>query len=446
MDNGDVTQKTLDIESLVLDEQNPRFAKPLPQDEMIAHLAASPKTLKLAAHIAAHGISPLDRVAVIPSEQKPNRYVVKEGNRRVAALKLLGNPYLARQESLVARYRNIVKDAPSLIPNRLQCAVFSDPPAVEEWILNRHTGENEGAGIVGWDSMQRGRFNMRSGRSEQHAAAFRYLDDAVSREWITENEANSVNVSSLTRVLKDREVQRILHGKAGPDGVVFRLAGDGGKRLARRLVEDWSKDGGLRVEVIYNKGKRRQYAEGLQAGLNLKEDPSATHEAPPDAEGGAAPGAAEPKKPRSLAPQARTALVPRSFRVFAPAKLHRVDPILWELKHLRLATYPNAIAVLFRTFIEMSVNGYLEKYSLPRNQSDKLSQRTERAIKHLEDTRGDAVRRAIKPVRAAFSTPDSLFSLATLHEYVHNPQWHPVPSELRRHWDNYEPFLALLWA
>lgn len=251
-----------------------------------------------------------------------------------------------------------------------------------------------------------------------------------------------MNVSSLTRVLKDRDVQRILHGKAGPDGVVFRLAGDGGKRLARRLVADWSKEGGLRVEAIYKKEKRRQYAEGLQAGLNLREDRSATHEAPSEAQ----ERGAEPKKPRSLKPQARATLVPRSFLVSAPAKLHRVDPILWELKHLRLATYPNAIAVLFRTFIEMTVNAYLEKNDLPCNQSDRLSQRTERAIKHLEERRGDAVKRAIKPVRAAFSSPGGLFSLATLHEYVHNPQWHPVPSELRRHWDNYEPFLALLWA
>jgi hypothetical protein len=94
----------------------------------------------------------------------------------------------------------------------------------------------------------------------------------------------------------------------------------------------------------------------------------------------------------------------------------------------------------------MSVNSYLERNNLPRNQRDTLSQCTERAIKHLEASKGDTVKRAIKPVRAAFSSPGGLFSLATLHEYVHNPQWHPVPSELRRHWDNYEPFLALLWA
>ena len=442
MDKSDVTEKPLDVESLILDERNPRFPKPLTQDEMIAHFAASPKTLRLAAHIAAHGISPLDLPAVSPSQQKPDRYVVKEGNRRLAALKLLANPYLARQENLVERYRKIVKEATSVIPSRIQCAVFGDASSADEWMSIRHTGENEGAGLVGWDTMQRGRFNMRSGRSGQHATAFRYLDDAVSEEWVTEEEANSVNLSSLTRVLKDRGVQRILHAKVGPDGVAFRLAGDGRKRLARRLVEDWRSEGGLRVEVIYDKEKRRDYAERLKAALDLTEDSSATHEVPSDAqEGGAAPN-----KPRSLAPQTRAVLVPRSFRVSAPAKLHRVDPILSELKRLKLAPYPNAIAVLFRTFIEMSVNSYLERKNLPRNQRDTLSQCTERAIKHLEASKGDTVKRAIKPVRAAFSSPGGLFSLATLHEYVHNPQWHPVPSELRRHWDNYEPFLALLWA
>jgi hypothetical protein len=409
---------------------------------MIAHFAASPKTLKLAAHIAAHGVSPIDLPAVSPSPQKPNRYVVKEGNRRLAALKLPGNPYLAGQENLVERYRKIVQTATSAIPSRIRCAVFGDASSADEWMSIRHTGANEGAGLVEWDTMQRGRFNMRSGRSEQHATAFRYLDDAVSQEWITEEEANNVNLTSLTRVLKDKDVQRIFHAKAGPDGVAFRLAGDGPKRLSRRLVEDWRSDGGMKVEAIYDKRKRRDYAERLKAALDLKEGPLVTDEVPSDEQ----EEEAVAKKPTTPRTQSRAALVPRSFRVSAARNLNRVDPILWELKHLKLASYPNAIAVLFRTFIEISVNSYLERNHLPCYPNDKLSQRTERAIKHIEDSKGDAVKRAIKPVRAAFSTPGGLFSLATLHEYVHHPEWHPVPSELRRHWDNYEPFLALLWA
>jgi len=45
-------RRLISVEQLVLDEINPRFAKPLSQDQMLAHLAAMTKNLELAEHIA----------------------------------------------------------------------------------------------------------------------------------------------------------------------------------------------------------------------------------------------------------------------------------------------------------------------------------------------------------------------------------------------------------
>ncbi len=91
-----MAQKTVevDIENLLLDELNPRFGKPLSQDDMLARFAADTKTQKLATHIAAHGTNPLDIPAVVAAPKR-GRYVMKEGNRRLSALKLLNNPHLS---------------------------------------------------------------------------------------------------------------------------------------------------------------------------------------------------------------------------------------------------------------------------------------------------------------------------------------------------------------
>lgn len=196
----------IDIEKLLLDEANPRFGKPLSQDDMLARFATDPKTQKLAAHIAANGVNPLDIPAVVASS-KPGRYLMKEGNRRLAALKLLNNQHLAIEDRLVSRYRTIAKSAKkSVVPRSLQCIVFARAEDAEEWMLIKHGGQIDGAGTVGWDSIQKGRFNLRSGRTEQYAATIGFLDEAVENQWIAEDEANDVNVSSLARILNDKQV------------------------------------------------------------------------------------------------------------------------------------------------------------------------------------------------------------------------------------------------
>lgn len=274
------TPADIQIEKLLLDEGNPRFAKPLPQDEMLAKLAAASQTVKLATHITAHGLNPLERLAVVPSAEKSGRFVTAEGNRRLAALKLLTNPHLAGTEKAIGRFRQLAKEAVVPVPTRVPCIVFQAADAAREWIIVKHVGELEGAGTVRWDAIQRGRFNLRSGRPEQYAAAYQFLDEAVANDWIAEDDANSVNVSSLARVLKDKGVQRVLHGETTEDGVAFNLADDGRRRLARRLVRDWRQKSGLTVEEIYTKEKRLAYAERVHADLHLKESDVAPKDAP----------------------------------------------------------------------------------------------------------------------------------------------------------------------
>jgi hypothetical protein len=426
------------IERLLLDENNPRFLRPRPQDEILSELAAQRKTLKLAAHIALNGLNPLDQAGVVPSKDKPDRYVVHEGNRRLAAVRLLNNPHLA-PKPYSARYDRLCRQGGAPIPQTLGCVVFETPEQLAQWIIVKHAGELEGAGTVAWDAQQRGRFNVRSGLPEQYASAYQFLDYTIDRGWITEDDANNVNVSSLTRVLKDSQVQGILHVEASRTGVAIHLPDEAGKRLARRLVADWGRgQHRLPVSRIYNQEKRVAYADTLRSALKLER-------ASPSASPGIRPTSSPAKASRRREPADRHTLVPRSFHISFPHKFRRVERILAELRGLNADRYTNAAAVLFRTFIELSVHAYLSKHDLPINSGDRLGTLTERALKHLEKNDLTA-KSAIRPVRAALSAKGGLFSIGTLHEYVHNPDWHPVASELKRHWDNYAGFLERLWT
>ncbi len=106
------------------------------------------------------------------------------------------------------------------------------------------------------------------------------------------------------------------------------------------------------------------------------------------------------------------------------------------MKRLDTHKFPNASAVIFRTFFEISVLHYLKKHHLPANQTDTLRQVTERAITHLTANHPtpNYVKDAVKPVRAGFSVRDGLFGIQTFHDYVHSAKRHPLPTELRSQW------------
>ncbi|XVO21706.1 MAG: hypothetical protein HEQ15_03755 [Betaproteobacteria bacterium] len=51
----------------------------------------------------------------------------------------------------------------------------------------------------------------------------------------------------------------------------------------------------------------------------------------------------------------------------------------------------------------------------------------------------------VKAAKVAVSNPHSLFSIDTLHAYIHNKEFNPVADELKIAWDNLGPFIAALY-
>jgi len=388
--------------------------------------------------VYSNGINPLELIAVIPIRNKAERFLVKEGNRRVAVLKLLNNPHLAGVDRLVKRYRDIGQNATTPIPREAPCVMFRDAVQVTEWIFVKHAADVGGAGTVRWDPIQRGRFNLRNNRPDQHEMAYRVLDNAVAQGWVTEEAANAVNVTSLTRVLKDRDVQKILYVRPSPEhGLLFDLKPDASRRVIRRLVKDWSKDSGLKVERIYGKQQRRDYAGEVATELRLARhstDQSAVDEPAKDTL-----LATTPARVRHIGAH-RKSLVPRNF-VVGPHSPPRLVAVLDELKRIQVHKYPNAVAVLLRTFVEASVDMYIQRHGITVRHDAKLTERAQKVVQYLKE-QNKASKQELKPVNSAISNRSHIFSFATLNEYVHNVHWHPAAGDLIRHWDSFSAFLS----
>src|SRR5262245_40642842 len=85
------------IDELLLDVRNPRHAQAKSQKDAIKKVLEEQrdKLVKLAESVVEqNGLSPLDRLLVLDKKPSENGYVVLEGNRRIAALKILANPSL----------------------------------------------------------------------------------------------------------------------------------------------------------------------------------------------------------------------------------------------------------------------------------------------------------------------------------------------------------------
>jgi hypothetical protein len=128
----------------------------------------------------------------------------------------------------------------------------------------------------------------------------------------------------------------------------------------------------------------------------------------------------------------------------------RIRRIGQELQGLLLKDNPNAIAGLFRVFVELSTDYYLvNSLKHPKsylNQQDKsLSKKLLEVVTHLE-TNGMLSRQDVAPVKAACAKGSFLAtSVITMHEYLHNYLMNPTPVDLRSAWDGFEPFLKAVW-
>ncbi|EKK7733814.1 hypothetical protein PO820_004159, partial [Cronobacter sakazakii] len=139
--------KNIKISDLMLDVQNSRFSENADgQREAIKVMVENQgqKLIKLARDIAEKGVDPSERMIVIKNDDLEKGFVVKEGNRRVTALKLIENPSLAQNKTFELLFEKLKKSRKIKVMD-VDCVVF-DNEEYNHWINLKHTGQNEGAG------------------------------------------------------------------------------------------------------------------------------------------------------------------------------------------------------------------------------------------------------------------------------------------------------------
>ena len=316
------------------------------------------------------------------------------------------------------------------------CALVKDRDEAHHWIELKHTGENSGAGIVQWGAEEAARFKKRA--PEVHTQALDFLE---RRGDLTTEQRRKVPTSTLRRLLSSPVVRQKLAVDAH-SGALFRLADEGKVAKALMYVVSDLASGKTKVKDVYTKELRSAYAKKLPKSVVVR--PTISR-----GEGvsiGATPTAsARRKKPRARTGKKRDRLIPTDCVLNVTSG--RVHEMEIELRKLSLENFTNAVSVLFRVFVELSIDDYIDRNAVPEvseklNLGHKLSKSATDMVSRKKLTGQQA-----KPVRRAAQKDSFLApSVSLMHQYVHNKHVFPAPGDLRAGWDSLQPFVAAMWA
>lgn len=442
----------LKIDDLLLDHDNPRITHSEGQQEALQKVVRDQKTklVKLAQSIAEHGLSPADNLLVVRVNQKPARFIALEGNRRIAVLKMLTNPaVMSGLEMPDPMKRAIEKAAKGFKRNKIEPIRCFEHPSREDaryWLRLRHSTGHDGAGVEQWKTLAKRRFDGKP-------PAVQALDLVTERAGLTPSERSSITesfpMSTLERLLESKAVRTELGLDIKSGQLVTRLPANEVAKPLKKIVLDLATKR-KRVNTLMKTGDMLKYvkeelAPSHRPNLGAARGTERTLDAIPTTEFSKARRVAR-RKPD---PSDRREVVPKGCPVNITD--NRIAEIYRELRTLRLDEAPNAIAVLMRIFLEMSVDHFLEHHggslevTLPHGK---------KVFKSLDKKLAETVdilvsvgvpRPHFANVIRSLSVQSSPMHIDLLHRYVHDRFATPLPQELKAAWDHAQPLFEKIW-
>lgn len=434
--------KLIPLADLLVDVQNPRLAEGSEgQRETLRALAEEqgPKLSVLAQDIVEYGLNPGDPFYVIElPDSASQRYVVLEGNRRLAALRGLENPDLfsgAVNTRVLNALRKMSKTYQQAPIESIYCLLFAEREDADHWIKLRHTGQAGGAGIVPWGSDAANRFQTRGGLGRTETQALDFLE---RRGDLSAADRAKVPATTLRRLLETPRIREKI-GLHLEDKHLKLTADEDPVANSLLWMVNGLIAGDIREPLVSSIDDRIRFAEALPPEIVV----TPTGAEPVDLASVATP--TRTRRPAVRPPKPRNVLIPRDCAIsVTDERLRRIDG---ELRKLDLGQFPNAVGVVFRVFIELSCDAYIDRMSLPGvSEKDALAKKLKAVAADLKSHAKLSEKQEVPVLKACDKGSLLAPSIRLMHEYVHNPYLFPSDTDLRNAWDNLQPFVVAVWA
>jgi hypothetical protein len=447
----------LAVEQLLLDSENPRIGNAESQRDAMQKLIddGDRKLFALAESVVSDGISPLERLLVMREGKNARRYITLDGNRRVAALKILSNPQvlgdLQIRPSLLKRFEELAGKFSLTEVEPIPCYEVADRDEAATWIYRRHTGEDQGRGVVAWSGLARARYRGRDIALQALEFVMKYGNLSDEQKTAIEE---SFPISTLKRLLSTPDVRKLLGVDVAELHLRSGLPADELIKPLKRIVLDL-----LEREIVVTEVKNVKQQVAYVQNLDPTDKPDLRTEGKMRlvdeilGKDFATPPEQQSRRKRQPAdPSQRRNVIPSKLKLNF-ANESRPAGIFNELKAIRAEDAPNAGSVLLRVFLELSVDCYMEKHKMStrvkvpiqnKTVDKKLKAKVREVVKHLVDQGGDE--RHFAAVVRGLDNAHSPFSIDLFNDYVHNRFVTPKPGDLMRTWDDGQRFFERLWA
>ena len=462
----------LKLANLFLDLQNPRFEEQHSQSEALNTMASDQgdRLLRLLVDIIEHGLNPSDLPIVMPADDEG--HIVLEGNRRIAALKLLRRPAILSDIRLQKKSKKLHDLYKDKAPKTIECLEVSSREEADIWIERKHEGTLNGVGTIPWDNVQKARYMAnKTGKDSKAVQVIDFMRKATEGDDTFAELIQSIKATNLERLISSPEVRFVL-GLDLSQGEMSGLYPAEEVMKGLRYIVERMADKDFNVRIIYRKEDRLKFIKEIPA--ECKPDKSKESDTPwklkdynreleerkkynsngvtgrlsEDESDNQKDHSEETNNPKQR-PTTRKTFIREDLELFIPNE--RINRLFCELKEISHLQFPNVCAILFRVVLELSIDFYLDEFKLVQKGAN-CAARDKRSLDEKFNVVADKLTEqkylnsnTAKGMKTSFSKTDSIFSAHTLNAYVHNSSFNPIPGDLMLSWDNAEPFVIALW-
>jgi len=430
------------ITDLFLDPENIRLQIEVKssQEVLINDLFFNENAMQVLESIATSGFFP-DEVPVVIEEEK--KFIVIDGNRRVAALKVLARPEIVpAKESSVKKLLKISGST----PKQIEVVVAPDRESIRHFLASKHTQNTRRP----WRPLRQAYFykaELESGKTVQD----------LRNEYPGVNIEKFLRLINIHRIAKsiqydsDQIAKKVHNERSFPASTVERLYED--KQVRDFLGFEFDKDGEVRVQIEkkeFEKGFKQIVQDvvdkivdsrALNNEKNRKEYlinfPKA--HIPKKTKGTKVLTSKDFKEAIPIKTKKRTRLAPKDmhFTLQSPG----VRRMFTELQNIDYHKFPNASHDLLRSFLECGLKAYFD-HSSKKIQSDRGKYVfLDRVLKEFIDEMNGIKNHKLSQVasRIKDNTKMSSYSAQFLNATNHNPDVFVTPQEVEDAWEAMEP-------
>ncbi len=393
--------------------------------------------------------------------------------------------------------------------NRVEIVVYADRASAAPWLERRHSIDMKGVGQERWDSVEIRRFLSRmddEGKAVKESPELQVMDFVINHGNLTPAEHEQIRkrrfITNLRRIIIDAHVRESI-GYTIESNVIFTDLPDSEIiKPFKRMVLDLTlpdKDERIDVTDLEDAEDRADYIDGFtfeympsssakpvklhilgqpnealpepekkadeekkaeekKAEEKEAEDKKADEEKKAeekkaeekeaeDKKAEEKKKAKKPRKPRKKTTNQRLTIIPEDCHLTIEAQ--RIHDIYDELQvELDSEKCTNACAVLLRVFIELSLDDYIKKHTITlstNKSSPSLSTKLYSVTQHVVNS-GLLSKENAEPIYGAAKTEAVLApTVLQMHTYVHRDTSTPLASDLRKHWNNLQPLMEIIW-